>query len=622
MTFDNSGGGSWSKYINIPITTTPSEEAQYKVVIEAFNVIVYSAKGTQKTQGGSDVATDFWTNVKSDGSDIRVFNQNKEQRYFWIEEFDYNNNKAIIWVKVEAGDTELNIAYGNPSALPSSYNNPKEVGLFFTDFEKPVTVKAYLPYGSSFDRPSNTSIKITGNKVGFTIFNGSEVVEFTEGIVEFRAKYYSGGSANAGVGFTRQAGGPPYATFDNRDTGNNIWAITRYSDDSSAEITDLGDQYLDEWHVFKIKRDSTGTYYYIDGNLVASHHAGDDPIPIGAITFGDQSIEIDWIKVYDLNGNLLYEFDFNDDEFMVIGDVIVDVSNSVATIHAISTSTWGCYVSCGKVFKTGMVARAKVYYASYIDLANENAKDACDGVIRQYESGDIWHIAIYSKGQNQNVFKYCCGDGSNVNYGTFSNKYFDQWVIQEIIRYEDNSKVVFKINGESLEETSVIPTQDMYIKQHSCCSTSDVKTDWIAIFSTNDPANFGTPTTKTLEETGVFVTSEDAYHGNYSCKFVVVANSSEGEKYTGIKQSQDLTGFNKVKFALKITELTGHCAFEVWAGSSKLAEYTSTTSDWEEKEVDVSGISGTQEVKFIARAKDYAEDRKIVAYLDKVVKST
>jgi len=135
---------------------------------------------------------------------------------------------------------------------------------------------------------------------------------------------------------------------------------------------------------------------------------------------------------------------------------------------------------------------------------------------------------------------------------------------------------------------------------------------------TSDNVITETPT----EATTVQVTNEDAYHGNYSCKFVVVANSSEGEKYVGIKQSQDLTGFNKVKFALKITELTGHCAFEVWAGNSKLAEYTSTTSDWEEKEVDVSGISGTQEVKFIARAKDYAEDRKIVAYLDKVVKST
>ena len=87
--FDNHGGGVWTKYINIPITTTPSEYAQYKVVIDSNNVTVYSADGTQKAQGA--VASDFWANVKSDGSDIRVFDQAKEQLYFWIEEWDYSN---------------------------------------------------------------------------------------------------------------------------------------------------------------------------------------------------------------------------------------------------------------------------------------------------------------------------------------------------------------------------------------------------------------------------------------------------------------------------------------------------------------------------------------------------
>jgi len=121
------------------------------------------------------------------------------------------------------------------------------------------------------------------------------------------------------------------------------------------------------------------------------------------------------------------------------------------------------------------------------------------------------------------------------------------------------------------------------------------------------------------EETGVVVTNEDAYHGSYSCKFTVVAYETEGEKYIGIKQSQDLTGWNKIKFALKITELTGSCAFEVWCDDTKLTEYT-TTQDWNEKEVDVSTIDGTHEIKFIARAKDVAEYRKMIAYLDYVRK--
>ncbi|ADB58525.1 DUF2341 domain-containing protein [Archaeoglobus profundus] len=131
--FDNNGGGLWTKYINIPITTTPSEYAQYKVVIDSNNVTVYSADGTQKAQGA--VASDFWANVKSDGSDIRVFDQAKEQLYFWIEEFDYSNKKAVIWVNLTAGSSELNIAYGNPSATKSAYEDARQVFELFDDFE-------------------------------------------------------------------------------------------------------------------------------------------------------------------------------------------------------------------------------------------------------------------------------------------------------------------------------------------------------------------------------------------------------------------------------------------------------------------------------------------------------
>jgi len=131
--FDNNGGGAWEKYINIPITTTPSEYAQYQVVIDATNVTVHSADGTQKAQGA--VASDFWANVKSDGLDVRVFDQAKGQLYFWIEEFDYSNKKAVIWVNLTAGSSELNIAYGNPSATKSSYENGEQVFEFFDDFE-------------------------------------------------------------------------------------------------------------------------------------------------------------------------------------------------------------------------------------------------------------------------------------------------------------------------------------------------------------------------------------------------------------------------------------------------------------------------------------------------------
>lgn len=131
--FDNNGGGGWYKYINIPITTTPSEYAQYKIVIDPTNVTVYAADGTQEAQGA--VASDFWDNVQSDGSDIRVFDQAKDQLYFWIESWDYSGQNAVIWVKLPAGSSELNIAYGNPSATKSSYLDGEQTFELFDDFE-------------------------------------------------------------------------------------------------------------------------------------------------------------------------------------------------------------------------------------------------------------------------------------------------------------------------------------------------------------------------------------------------------------------------------------------------------------------------------------------------------
>jgi len=147
--FDNDGGGAWTKYINIPITTSPSEYAQYKIEIDSTNVTVYSADGTQKAQGA--VASDFWANVKSDGTDIRAFDEAKSQLYFYIENFDYTNKQATIWVKLEAGSTELNIAYGNPSATKSDYEDGEQVFEFFDDFD-----------GTSLDTSKWTTIASDG----------------------------------------------------------------------------------------------------------------------------------------------------------------------------------------------------------------------------------------------------------------------------------------------------------------------------------------------------------------------------------------------------------------------------------------------------------------------------
>jgi len=137
IAFDNDGGGQWTEAIKISLTTTPTEYAVYKIVIQSNTMQIYAADGTLKADYGAQtgVASDFWDDVKSDGSDIRLADQSYEQLYFYVEEFDYANSYAVIWVRVPAGTTELYIAYGNPSATKSDYEDPIQVFEFFDDFD-------------------------------------------------------------------------------------------------------------------------------------------------------------------------------------------------------------------------------------------------------------------------------------------------------------------------------------------------------------------------------------------------------------------------------------------------------------------------------------------------------
>jgi len=174
--FDNNGGGAWRYYINIPITKIPSQQAVYKVVIYNTHVRVFSSDNKLKCE--APIANDFWNNVKSDCSDIRVFDQTKNQLYFWIEEFDFSNKKGIIWVSIPAGTSELNIAFKNELAVKSSYINPNQVFIFFEDFNEP----NYTVVKGSSDQVSvsNSWLRIDSRR-GYSRMNDI-VVEFNRSI--------------------------------------------------------------------------------------------------------------------------------------------------------------------------------------------------------------------------------------------------------------------------------------------------------------------------------------------------------------------------------------------------------------------------------------------------------
>jgi len=158
--FDGANGGVWKKYINIPIKTVPLEYAQYLIEIDDTNVSVYNVEGTLKAQ--ASIASEFWSLVRSDGFDIRVFDHLFNQLWFWVEEFDYTNKKAKIWVKLPENSEELNIAFGNEKASESSYNNGDETFEFFDDFlGTSLDTNKWTKFGAGSVTVSDSAVHIT-----------------------------------------------------------------------------------------------------------------------------------------------------------------------------------------------------------------------------------------------------------------------------------------------------------------------------------------------------------------------------------------------------------------------------------------------------------------------------
>ena len=159
--FDNNLGGTWSNYINIPISR-PSKSVQYKIEINGDNINVYSNDGTTVLTTGTG-GLDFWNKVQTDGKDIRVFDETSSQNYFWVEKFDYANRKAIIWVRLNAGQEEVNIAYGNDNCITSKYNNGDMTFEFFDDFNDGVVdAGKWVKVGNGTVKEENGYLEIIG----------------------------------------------------------------------------------------------------------------------------------------------------------------------------------------------------------------------------------------------------------------------------------------------------------------------------------------------------------------------------------------------------------------------------------------------------------------------------
>ena len=155
----NSGGGDWSYYKEITIKENSGKTlSDYQVLVE-LNV------------GNFD-----FTKAKSDGSDLRFAEDEKELSY-WIEDYDAGAKTAKIFVKVPNipanSEAKIKMYYGNEKA--GSVSEGDKVFEFFDDFE-----------GTSLD---TSKWYDTGRQGTYKIHNG--IIEFVSDTKDHKPKIAS-----------------------------------------------------------------------------------------------------------------------------------------------------------------------------------------------------------------------------------------------------------------------------------------------------------------------------------------------------------------------------------------------------------------------------------------------
>ena len=117
ISLSNSGGDTWKYSKTILIKNDGSPLRDYQLLIDIK-------------------PGDFPEGAKEDGSDIRFSDADGNELPYWIEEWDYYNKRARVWVKVPyipSGTSKIFMYYGNPRAESSSDGDA--VFEFFDNFE-------------------------------------------------------------------------------------------------------------------------------------------------------------------------------------------------------------------------------------------------------------------------------------------------------------------------------------------------------------------------------------------------------------------------------------------------------------------------------------------------------
>jgi len=282
QTFDNSGGGSWTEAMSFPVTTTPSEHTQYIIQINGTTWEIYNTSGGLEVSGTNN---NFWSLVQSDGDDIRVYDQNYNQLYFWVEYFNSTEQKAKIWVRLEAGCTKLSVAYGNSLASPSTYNN-RDAVFELTLGEEDGDISDWSVNGGTWSVTS--ADKVEGNYAveqssastsGELIYNVSLTRDI---VIEVWSKNFEGAGIQSATVYVADDSDNGYRIDFAYDIATYGWLIWRLDAGSGTSISDNKSNPLgyNVWGKLKVIIKSDGTIrriaYNASGNVLVDDTVTDN----------------------------------------------------------------------------------------------------------------------------------------------------------------------------------------------------------------------------------------------------------------------------------------------------------------------------------------------------------
>jgi len=252
-----------------------------------------------------------YSKAKTNGEDIRFFDENDNPLNYWIEDWDGAGRVSVIWVKVTSpGTDKIYMHYGHPDASPASSGSA--VFEFFDNFDysdESELIKVWNKHDSPVIELSDSIVTITasgaGEHGGQHIFKNIGSSTLLNNIVEIYTKRFSGYHSHmANIGYTSSNGGPI--------SDGDCWAALRYSPSPEGTYLVFGGNHggitsspIDSFNIIKIYHQEGVSYAYEPPSTkVAEYNWPKGPPTGGYVLLGGATTisgrgkaSYDWIRV-------------------------------------------------------------------------------------------------------------------------------------------------------------------------------------------------------------------------------------------------------------------------------------------------------------------------------------